>query len=160
MLKPAILYKEEIEKKFMETIYSDNFFLYAGYPGCHEAPNLEPSDENYRYAIINPDTDEVIGYFAYHIDFTTDCVSNFGLFSFDPGNIRIGHDLYYKMKELADEHRRIEWRMIGGNPVQRTYDKFCEKYNGNRVILHEVTKDEHGNWHDEYIYEILRHKEE
>jgi hypothetical protein len=47
--------------------------------------------------------------------------------------------------------------MIGGNPVKRHYDKFCAKHNGNRVVLHDVCKDENGNYRDEYIYEIIKH---
>lgn len=155
MLKPAILYKDILEKKFAEFLYTDDFFWYTGYGGCNELPKLEPRDDDYKYAIVDS-KDNVIGYLAYRIEFTTDTVLNFGLYSFDKGNPLIGKDLFEKMEELVREHRRIEWRMIGGNSVQKHYDKFCDKHNGNRVWLHKVTIDVHGQYHDECIYEIVK----
>ena len=155
MLKPAILYKDILEKKFAEYLYTDDFFWYTGYGGCNELPKLEPRDDDYKYAIVDG-KDNVIGYFAYRIEFTVDTVLNFGLYSFDKGNPLIGKDLFEKMEELVREHRRIEWRMISGNPVQKHYDKFCNKHNGNRVWLHQITKDAHGQYHDECIYEIVK----
>lgn len=154
MLKPAIIYKDQLEKIFANYVYSDEFFWYTGYGYCNILPKIELQDEDYKYVIVDS-KDNLIGYFAYRIDPTTDSVLNFGLYSFDKGNPLIGKELFTKMEELVKEHRRIEWRMICGNPIQRHYDKFCEKHHGNRVCLHQVTKDVHGKYYDEYIYEII-----
>lgn len=159
MLKPAILYKDIIEEKFAEQLYSDDFFYYSGYGACNSLPEIKAEDNRYQWAIVSEGTDEVIGYFAYYIDYGTDTVSNFGLYSFKRTGFLIGRDVLNKMEELIKEHRRIEWRMIGGNPVKRSYDKLCEMYHGNCVHLHDVTQDAHGGWHDEYIYEIVHKKE-
>ena len=156
MLKPAILYKDELDYLFKQEVYTDDYFLYAGYGGCNELPSIDLKDNRYQYAIVDYSGDDVIGYFAYQIDMNTDTVLNFGLYSFDRGNPTIGKDVFDKLAELVSEHRRIEWRMIGGNPVQRSYDSFCKKFNGNVVILHDVSRDNHGRYHDEYIYEILK----
>lgn len=156
MLKPALLYKDVLEKKFAEQLYTDNYFWYAGYGGCNELPSYETRDEKYQYAIVG-ENDKVIGYFAYQIQGITDTVVlNFGLYSFDNGNPLVGIDVFNKMEELIAEHRRVEWRMVGGNKIKKYYDKLCQKHGGNCVQLHQVTKDNHGNWHDEYIYEIVR----
>lgn len=166
MLKPAILFKDEIEKKIAEHLYTDEFFYYSGYAGGNTFSEIKTEDNRYQWAIIEErekivnlnqiETKEiVIGYFAYYIDFPTDSVSNFGLFSFDPGNPLIGFDVFHKMKELIMEHRRIEWRMVSGNHIKRSYDKLCQRYKGRCVRLYDVIKDIHGNWHDEYIYEII-----
>jgi hypothetical protein len=64
------------------------------------------------------------------------------------------------MVELVNKHRRIEWRMIGGNPVQRHYDHFIKHFHGSRVVLHDVCKDGEGKYRDEYIYEILNKGEQ
>jgi hypothetical protein len=154
MLKPAIIYKDVIEKKFMEYLYTNDYFWYSGYGACNELPEIKLSDGCYQWAVV--DTKEnVIGYFAYRIETGTDTVLNFGLFSFDRGNPLIGMDVYNKLSELIKDHRRLEWRMIGGNPVKRHYDSLCSKFGGNCVCLHDVTKDNHGEWHNEYIYEIV-----
>ena len=157
MLKPAILYKDILEKKFAEYLYTDDFFWYTGYGGCNELPKLEPRDDDYKYAIVDG-KDNVIGYFAYRIEFTVDTVLNFGLYSFDKGNPLIGKDLFEKMEELVREHRRIEWRMISGNPVQKHYDKFCKEHNGYIHHFHDTGRDLNGNLVDSYSYEIINDK--
>ena len=153
MLKPAIIYKDELIKLFAEQLYTDSYFYYNGYPNANGLPEIKAEDEKYQYAIV--DDNKIVGYFSYTAWASTDTVLHFGLYSFDKGNITIGKDVYNKMRELVRTYRRIEWRMIGENPVQRIYDKFCKKYGGNKVVLHDVCKDNQGNYHDEYIYEIL-----
>ena len=155
MLKPAIAYKDKILDLFAHEIYSENYFLYSGYAYCHELPEIGADDNYFQWAIVNS-KDDVIGYLAYQIDPAEDTVKNFGLYSFDHGNPIIGSDLFTEMERLVSRYRRVEWRMVGGNPVQKHYDRFCEKFGGNRVILHQVTKDENGNYRDVYIYEIVK----
>ena len=45
--------------------------------------------------------------------------------------------------------------MISGNPVEKHYDKFCEKYGGKKFILADAVKDRQGNYHNDVIYEII-----
>lgn len=155
MLVPAILYKEEIEKAFAKELYTDSCFYYNGYAYCNGLPEIKAEDNSYEYAIVNSHK-KLIGYFGYRIDANTDTVYNFGLYSFDKGNPIIGKDLFGKLEELIKIHHRIEWRMVGGNPVKKHYDKFCNKHNGNIAVLHDACKDSKGNYHDSYIYEIIK----
>ena len=154
MLKPAILYKDEIKQKFSEVIYSKDYFLYEGYAHGHELPQIDSKDNIYQWAIVSKN--KVIGWFAYRIEPETDTVYNFGLYSFDRGNCIIGKDVFNKMNELVRRYRRIEWRVIGGNPVIKHYDKFCKRHNGNKITLHKVAKAPDGDYRDEHIYEIIR----
>ena len=154
MLRPAILYKNEIEKHFAEVMYSDDYFYYTGYAHAHELPKIEPSDNIYQWAIVNS-ANEAIGWFAYRIDPVNDSVCNFGLCSFDKGNVLIGKDVFEKMEELIAHYRRIEWRVIEGNPVIRSYDRLCKKHNGYKAVLHKITKGPDETYRNEYVYEIL-----
>lgn len=45
--------------------------------------------------------------------------------------------------------------MIGGNPAERSYDKFCEKHSGNKHVLKDSVRDATGNYRDDVIYEIV-----
>ena len=45
--------------------------------------------------------------------------------------------------------------MVGGNPVEKHYDKFCKKYNGKKFILTDAVKDKYGKYHNDVIYEII-----
>ena len=156
MLKPAILYKDEILKNFCEYKYSEDMMFYMGWLG-DEIPDItENSDGNiYQYAILNDN--RVIGYFTYYIDWYSSCVSNFGLYSFDKNNKIIGIDVYRELKKIINKYHihRIEWRMISGNPVEKHYDKFCKKYNGKKFVFTDCIKDRSGSYHNDIVYEII-----
>lgn len=157
MLIPAILKKSEIEDKFKGTFYSDDMMYESG--GMFNfTPDIkdEPDAGCFQYAIVDSEQ-KLIGYFAYTIDWYSSGAYNFGLISFDKGNCIIGRDVYTELLKLIDVYHlhRIEWRMVGGNPVERHYDKFCLRYNGTKHIFRDVFKDNFGNYRDSIIYEIL-----
>lgn len=159
MLVPAILYKNEIETRMLPYYYSDEMFLYSGWFG-NSTPNIsENNDGNvYHYAIIDEKNDnKLIGFFSYNIDWYISSVSCFGLFSFDKNNRIIGLDIRREINKIINEYHihRMEWRMIGGNPVERHYDKFCKKYNGKKFVFTDSIKDRHGKYHNDVVYEII-----
>lgn len=158
MLVPAIAKKAELEQLFAKHIYDEDMFLYNGYPYCNTIPDLTPAEGIYKWAIVEKDVygdDKVVGYFTYYINNHCESVQSFGLYSFDRGNPVIGIDVYKKMKELIKKYRRVEWRMIGGNPVEKHYDKLCKHFKGHKVTLCDVVKDNKGIYHNEHIYEII-----
>ena len=161
MLKPAMLYKEEVRNGLKEFIYDEEMFYYSGWNGYSipEIPN-EFDGCDFRYAII--DNDKVIGYFCYTFDMHSRCLRNFGLYSFDRGNSIIGKDVLYEIKRIIKEYKphRMEWRMISGNPVERHYDKFCKRYNGKKFVLTDACMDRKGCYHNDIIYEIIFKKGE
>lgn len=158
MLIPAIAKKEELEMLFAYHLYDDDMFLYNGFPYCNQIPDLQPAEQTYKWAIIN-NKNEIVGYFTYHIDTYSDAVNWFGLYSFKK-DATIGIDVYREIKKLVRHHRRIEWGMIGGNPVQKHYDRFIQHFGGRKVVLEEAVKDRNGIYHDSYIYEILCKRQE
>lgn len=156
MLVSAILYKEEIIKEFQKLYYTEDMFYYTGclaqwYPNIKDIPD----DGDFDYAIVN-NAGKLIGYLSYKADYYCSKVYNFGLVSFDRGNPIIGNDLYKKLEELIPRFHRIEWRMVGGNPVEKHYDKFCKLHNGKKHILKDSIRDKNGNYHDDIIYEIVK----
>ena len=160
MLVPAMLHKEAILNGLKKRMYEDEMLYYSGWNG-YTLPEISNEFDgcDYRFAIL--DGDKVIGYFCYHYDTHSRCLSNFGLYSFDRGNPIIGLDVFRELEKLISQYHlhRIEWRMIGGNPAERAYDRFCKKYNGTKHILKDVMKDREGNYHDDIIYEIITTKE-
>ena len=157
MLIPAILKKQEIENAFRKYYYSDEMMFETGsldnwLPEISENPN----GGRYQYAIVDNQA-KLIGYIDYTIDWYSSCAHRFGLISFDKGNILIGKALKEIMDKLINEYHlhRIEWRMIGGNPVERSYDRFCFSNGGTKHILKDVFKDKYGKYHDDIIYEII-----
>lgn len=157
MLVPAILFKSEIENGFKKLFYTSDMLFENGSLNQSIPDISESTNEGlFQYAIISGE--KVIGYLEYYVNYYTSNVRNFGLISFDRGNPLIGKDLFEKMEELVSRFHRIEWGMIGGNPVERSYDKFCERHNGTKHVLKDVLKDTEGNYRDSIVYEIVTTK--
>lgn len=158
MLIPAILKKEEIEEHFKRYFYSDDMMYETGNLD-NWIPGITEDNGSVQYAIVDKDG-KLLGYFGYYIDWYSSSASRFGLFSFDRGNRIIGIDILKEMRKLIHKYKlhRIEWRMIGGNPVEKHYDRFCEKYHGRKIILHDAIKDRYGKYHDDIIYEIINNE--
>ena len=154
MLEPAIAHKDELASLFSKVIYKDDYYLYCGYPHDTSFPSFDQNENYwYRYAIM--DGNRCIGYLTYYIDPVVECVSRFGLYSFDRGNPIIGRDLFRKMEELVTHYHRVEWCAIEGNPVIRHYDRFCKRHGGRKIELLDATKDNDGNFRNSYTYEII-----
>lgn len=155
MLRPAVLYKEEITRAMQEYFYTDDMMYVTG---CLDnwAPEISdrPDEGCMQYAIIN--NNKLIGYLSYRIDYYSSRVYNFGLFSFDRGNPLIGKEVNDELVKLIHRYHRVEWRAVGDNPACRGYDNFIKRYNGNKHILRDATKDRDGNYHDDIIYEIIK----
>ena len=154
MLVPAILYREEIIHNLQRYYYTDDMMYETGSMD-NWTPNIAdcPNEGLFQYAIVH--NDKLIGFLSYAIDWYSSKAHSFGLFSFDRGNPIIGKDVFTKLEELVNQFHRIEWRMVGGNPAERGYDKFIKRHNGNKYVLKDSFKDRNGNYRDSIIYEIL-----
>lgn len=158
MLVPAILYKEQIIKEFQKYYYTTDMLYETGdienwVPQIAECPE----SWQFQYAIID-NNKKLVGYLGYVVDWYVSKAYNFGLFSFDRGNILVGKDVFDKLEELVKTFHRVEWRAVGGNPACRGYDSFIKKHNGTKHILKDSIKDKDGNYHDDIIYEIVKEK--
>lgn len=128
MLVPAILFKDKILEEFKKYYYTEDMMYETG-GLTNWLPDIQEETESgrFQYAIVDS-KQKLLGYLDYHIDWYSSCASRFGLISFDRGNPTVGRDLYSELNKLINDYKlhRIEWRMIGGNPVEKHYDKFCE----------------------------------
>ena len=155
MLKPAILYKEEISKGFQEYYYTDDMMYETGSMGNWFPEIVEyPDETKFQYAIVD-DNEKLIGYLDYNVDWYVSIAYNFRLFSFDRGNVLVGKEVFTKLEELVSTLHRVEWRAVSSNPACRSYDNFIKRHNGNKHILNDSVRDKKGNYLDDIIYEIV-----
>lgn len=154
MLVPAILYRDKIEREFQKRYYTRDMLFETGCLG-QWTPEISdnPDDGRFDFAIVS--NNKLIGYFSYQVDYYVSKAYNFGLMSFDRGNPVVGKDVFEKLEELTSTLHRVEWRMVGGNPAERSYDKFCRKHNGSKHVLKDSIRDATGNYCDDVIYEIM-----
>ena len=87
MLKPALSYKEEIQREMSKYIYNEDMLLYNGSIEFY-TPNFENEGDGtlYQYAIV--DEDKVIGYFTYHVDWYTSCAIDLDCFLLTEETVR------------------------------------------------------------------------
>ena len=155
MLIPAIYYKEELTKAFRLHYYTEDMMYITG-SLCSWTPTFDDNPEkgHYQFAIVNPNK-ELIGYIDYYIDYYSSSVSRFGLYSFSRGNFIVGRDVLQELERIVASYHRVEWRMLGGNPIERHYDKFCEAHNGTKHVFRDAMRDRSGKYHDDILYEII-----
>ena len=157
MIIPAILRKTEIIHEFQKLQYTDDLMYLAACLDNYVPDIIESPDEStFQYAIVNS-KDKLIGFVEYKIRWYDSQALNFGLMSFDRGNPLVGKEIFNIMNNIINNMHihRIEWAMISGNPVENSYDKLCNKYNGRKIILRDKFKDRLGNYHDTILYEII-----
>ena len=156
MLVPAILYKEQIRKEFQKYYYTTDMMYETGCM-CNWSPEIAecPNESQFQYAIVD-ENEKLIGYLGYVIDWYVSKAYNFGLFSFERGNLQVIKDVFEKLEELVSTLHRVEWRAGGGNHACRGYDNFIKRQNGIKQVLKDSIRDKDGNYHDGIIYEIVK----
>lgn len=157
MLKPAILFKEEIQNYFKSIYYTEEMMFVSGGMENWLPDIVECPEENlFQYAIID-NNKNLIGYVSFKVNWYDSAAYNFGLISFDKGNINIGFAMKEVIDKIANEFHlhSMEWRVVGGNPVEDAYDRFCKKFNGHKHIINDANRDMRGNYRYAALYEII-----
>ena len=74
--------------------------------------------------------DNVIGFLRASIIRTSEKVSSLGIINFYDKNLTFSRDLYQFLKELFEKYnfRKIEFNVVIGNPIEKMYDKYIDKY--------------------------------
>ena len=109
MLKPAQLYREELEKLFLRTWYDPKYMFYSG---CTGNEQLTIPDDNYdahHFASVD-DEGNVIGYISYRINWVSMSTHDFGIISFG-NHVEFAKDVYKAFCDLFEKHNmnRISW---------------------------------------------------
>ncbi|WP_289144937.1 hypothetical protein, partial [uncultured Bacteroides sp.] len=103
--------------------------------------------------------DELIGYISYSVDNELRIAQWFGAINFSDDKLTFGRALRQVIEDcfLKFGMEVVEWYVICGNPIERSYDRMCEKLGGRIVgIRHRRALDMAGNVHNDKSYEILR----
>lgn len=155
ILVPAIAKSAELQQIWKEHYYTQEMFYCQGGEYYHPLSINENNDYGqYAYAVI--DNDKIIGYISYYWNCNSRSVTGLMIISFDKGNPNFGIALHMLKKEIISRNpHRIEWRMVGGNPVEEFYDKIIKQYNGRKILLRDGTIDKTGHYLNDYIYEII-----
>lgn len=156
----AKLYEDQIKKKMFEVWYDEKYQYYFG--GSQRRDFSIPNNSNdglcRAFAVLN-DKNDLLGVIRYYVDFEAKVAQWFGAINFTDDKITFGRALFQVITDCFIKFglEVVEWNVICGNPIERSYDRLCNKFGGRIVgIRHKRAMDLSGNIHDEKIYEILR----
>ena len=157
MLKPAQLYKDELNEKMIETWYKPENIYYHG--GTGEYTIDLPDNNKNRHDFVSVDKyGDVIGYISYCIDWESMVVNNLGIISFDKGNLEFVKDLYQVICDVFEVYHmnKMEFFCYADNPALRGYRNFIKKYGGKECgYFRQITKLRDGKLHDSVCFEIM-----
>ena len=159
MLKPAQLYKNELQRKYIDRWYdiSAQYYVSGAERNALDIPD-DPDNRCY-FACVNH-LDNVVGYFSYSIDWQAHSVARIGLISFvDVPNILLINDVIKHIKSLFANNniRRVEWGAYEDNPAMRGYEKLAARFGGRKIgTYRQCCMLLDGKLHDFSVFEILK----
>lgn len=156
----AKLYEEEIKRKMWEIWYDKKYQYYFGgeWRRDFSLADRDNSPCEHAFAVLSDDG-ELVGFISYSVDLELRIAQRFGAINFTNNKITFGKALMQVIKNcfLKFGMEVVEWYVVCGNPVEKCYDRMCERYGGHIVgIKHRRAKDMAGNPCDFKTYEILR----
>ena len=101
---------------------------------------------------------KVIGYFSVDLCRDTFNLSNLHIINFTDDKVLFAKDLKNFLMKLIEREdiRKLNFTVVIGNPIEKSYDKMIEKYGGRIIgIRREDTKLFDGKLYDTKSYEIF-----
>lgn len=158
MLKPAQLYKEELQTENIKTWYLPENIYYNSSAGSDYIEILEDNYNCHQFVSVDKGNN-IIGYISYNINWEVMSVTNLGIISFRKGNINFIKDVYQAIINIFEKYNmnRLEWFCVNENPALKSYEKLILKLGGNKCgYFKQCIKLMDGKIHDCVYFEILR----
>lgn len=157
MLKPAQLYKEQLQRKNIESWYKPENIFWNGSYGDSQINLKEDNFDLHQFVSVDKN-DNVIGYICYSVDWSAMSAYNFGIISFRKGSIEFARDIYMAVCNIFNVYHmnRVQWFAYADNPAIRGYRNFIKKHGGRECgHFRQVAKLQDGKLHDSVDFEIL-----
>lgn len=157
MLKPAQLYEDKLNEKYIGTWYDPKYMYYTGGTGARRIQIPDNNYDNHEFVSVDND-DEVIGFLSYRIDWQAKCVSAFGLINFGDVNTIFSRDMIQAIYDIFNKYHmnRLSWYCFADNPAIKIYRKFIERHGGIQCgYLRQDCMLRDGKLHDSVLFEIL-----
>ena len=106
------------------------------YASCAEIPTDTWNSHNF---VSLDKEDNILGYISYTIDRPACIAHNLCIISFTQGTSTFGKDLLQTIKDIFYKYNFncLAFKVVVGNPIEKTYDKLVDKYGGNIVGIYK-----------------------
>ena len=157
MLEYAKKHELKLKELFWETAF-DPFYMYMeNYP--HREDFELPKDTFSQNSFVSFWQDKIIGYITYQINRPANRADCFSCIHFGKEHSYIfGKDLTTAIRDIFEKYRfnKINFCVVVGNPIEKTYDKLINKYGGRVVgIWKQESRLIDGSLYDLKDYELL-----
>ena len=168
MIDNAKKYEEKLRQLFLDVDF-DPFYKYSDLAVYREPFKLPENtwDANCFVSVYN-DLDfgiTILGMIKYSINRLTNAVQSLYIVRFggeksktDPNSYIFGKDVMTVIKDIFEKYHfnKINFVVVIGNPIEKTYDKLIKRYNGRIVgVRKQDTKLIDNKLYDVKEYEIL-----
>lgn len=160
MLKLAQPYSSQIEQAKIKIIENEEQYKFVNIYSYWYSSFLKLPESDWDEIIrVSFAEDKVLGLFKAIVERDTNHVSSLMIINFNLKKISFTFikDLENFIKYLLKykKFKKISFTVVVGNPAERMYDKFIEKYNGRIVgIKKNEVKLVDGKFYDLKLYEI------
>lgn len=156
MLEPAIKYKDQLEKLQYDIWFNDKY-KYWNCSVYYETMNIDNDTWN-RHQFVSVYHGNVIVYISYNISRSENCAHELSILNFTDNKIVFGRDIGQALKDIFEKFifRKLNFTVVVGNPIEKSYDKMIKKYGGR--IVGTKKKDVQlidGKYYDLKLYEIF-----
>jgi RimJ/RimL family protein N-acetyltransferase len=160
MLDYAKKYESELVKLYQDIAF-DPFYNFQQFDACRETFEIPRNTWDGHYFVSLVGT-KVIGYISYFIKRSEHYANSLNIVHFggkDAKNgIIFGKDVMTALRDIFERFRfiKLDFCVVSGNPIERTYDKLIKRYGGRIVgIFKNETRLIDGRLYDVKHYEIL-----
>jgi hypothetical protein len=157
MLDYAKKYEDELRVIFNNIAFDMNY-KFAFYNSWRDVFNLPNSTYDYN-SFISLYKDVIVGFIGYRINRDDYSAYRMQIINFQKNNSYVfGNDAIICGKNIFEKYnmRKINFDVIVGNPVEKTYDKIVKRYGGKIVgIKEQEIRLIDGKFYDLKEYEIL-----
>lgn len=159
MLDLAYKYEDEIRLKMFNTWYDKKYKFYHS-SAYYDLFTLSDNGDWDSRQFVSLDSDgSVIGLIGYGIDRITEIANGLGAINFSDNKFTFGMDLVNVIDDIFCKFnmRKLEFAVIIGNPIEKSYDRMVTKYGGRIIgISKKHCKLIDNKYYDEKMYEIFR----
>lgn len=157
MLQPALLHKEEINKRFVGVWYDPNYMWYSMDAGLSIYDPADNSRDHHQFVSIDKDNN-ILGVISYSVNWETKSATNLGIMAFERFNLVFGKDLMQAIHNIFFKYNlnRLTFYSVADNPVVKSYRRFINQYGGTiSGYEHQCCMLLDGKLHDMECYEIM-----
>jgi hypothetical protein len=163
MLEYAIKYEDKLRQLHLEIAF-DPFYQFeqlTNYRDTFELPKDTWSANNF----VSVYEGNILGITGYQIRRVENAVYGLYILHFGgpeaPHRYVFGKDVMTAIKDIFEKYRfnKLNFTVVRGNPIEKTYDKLIKRYNGRIVgVREQETMLIDGRLYDVKEYEILAKK--